>query len=278
MSLDAPLEYARRHQLHALVVAQNGTVVFEQYAEGFTAERSHALYSGAKSFWGVAAVAAQEDGLLFLDEPVAHTIASWRDDSAKSRVTLRQLLQLTSGIPFGGLGRAVPTFERALSSDVTAAPGTKFTYGGIPLQVFGAVLQRKLAGQHLSPHGSLKERILDPIGMRIDRWRTLADGSNPMPTGAFVTASEWLKFGALILQQGRWNNGSLVGTQSLAACFQGSQANPKYGLGFWLSPVENPPGIVYASGAGGQALYYSFLANDCGAFRKQCIVSPRHVC
>ena len=42
----------------------------------------------------------------------------------------------------------------------------------------------------------------------------------------------------------------------LAPCFTGSAANPRYGLGWWLSPLPRTrPDIVYASGAGGQALY-----------------------
>ncbi len=255
MNGHAALEYAQRHQLHALVVVQERTVVFEEYGGGFTSGQEHALYSGAKSFWGIAAVAAQEDGFLQLDEPVAETIATWQDGALRSQVTLRHLLQLTSGIPFGGLGRAVPTFDKSILSDVTAAPGTKFTYGGIPLQVFGAVLQRKLAARGLSPHAYLRERILDPIGMRVARWRTLSDGNHPLPTGAFATAGEWCKFGEFILQKGRWNDKPLVPAGSLAPCFEGSNANPKYGLGFWLRPVESPADAVYASGSGGQALY-----------------------
>jgi len=255
VSFDAALEYARRHELHALAVVQNGTVVLEEYAGGCTADQAHPLYSGAKSFWGVTAVAAQDDGLFQLDEPVAQTIESWQDGALRSQVTLRHLLQLTSGIRFGGLGRAVPTFDKSVSSDITAVPGTKFTYGGIPLQVFGAVLQRKLVGRGLSPHAYLQERILNPIGMCITRWRTLPDGNSPLPTGAFVTAREWLKFGQFVLQKGLWNNKPVVRGRSLATCFEGSSANPKYGLGFWLRPVESPSDIVYASGSGGQALY-----------------------
>lgn len=229
--------------------------MLEEYDGGFTSEREHPLYSGSKSFWGIAAVAAQEDGFLTLDEPVSQTIASWHDRTLRSHVTLRHLLQLTSGIPFGGLGRAVPTIDRSVSSDVTTAPGTKFTYGGVPLQVFGAVLQRKLAARGLSPHDYLRERILTPIGMRIARWRTLSDGNHPLPTGAFVTATEWLKFGTLLLQRGRWNNAQVVRADSLMECFEGSDANPQYGMGFWLRPLDSPSSIVYASGSGGQALY-----------------------
>ena len=53
---------------------------------------------------GRAAVAAEADGLIALDEPVAAVLPAWGTDPAKRRVTLRQLLAITSGIGFGGLG------------------------------------------------------------------------------------------------------------------------------------------------------------------------------
>jgi CubicO group peptidase (beta-lactamase class C family) len=42
---------------------------------------------------------------------------------------------------------------------------------------------------------------------------------------------------------------------TLAACFDGSNANPRYGLGWWLGAPGAPADLFYASGAGGQALY-----------------------
>ncbi len=137
-----------------MLVRQGGRIVFERYAEGWDGEKVHALYSGTKSFWGVAAVAAHEDGLLELDEPVARTIASWNDDPWKARVTLRELLQLTSGIGFGGLGAAVPPYDKALAVELKNEPGRVFTYGGIPLQVFGAVKRADSSRMklNLNPH------------------------------------------------------------------------------------------------------------------------------
>jgi CubicO group peptidase (beta-lactamase class C family) len=226
-----------------------------RYGEGYDARKAHALYSGTKSFWGPLAVAAQDDGLLELDERVAQTVPSWAEDPLKSRVTLRELLQLTSGIGFGGLGALVPTFDRALAVHLKDEPGTHFTYGGVPLQVFGAVLSRKLADLGRSPQAYLHERILDRIGMQVDSWRKLEDGTQPLPTGAFVTAREWLKFGRFICERGTWKGESVVAADSLARCFEGSTPNPRYGLGWWLSPLPSVPDLVYASGSGGQALY-----------------------
>lgn len=246
---NAAYEYAERHALHALFVARAGSLVHARYGDGYTGSKPHALYSGTKSFWGVLAVAAEEDGLLSLDEAVADTIPEWRAEAWKARVTLRQLLSLTSGFGFGGLGSAVPTYDKALAMDLKSEPGTTFTYGGIPLQVFGAVLLRKLAPRGLTPHDYLHERILDPIGMRVASWRTLPDGTQPLPTGAYVAAREWLKFGLLLA------GGGVVGSGALAACVRGSTANPRYGLGLWLRQSEGRSDVFYASGAGGQAMY-----------------------
>jgi CubicO group peptidase (beta-lactamase class C family) len=231
-------------------------VVLERYGGKGGAGIPHALYSGTKSFWGVLAVAAEDDGLLELDEPVAQTIAQWRDEAWKRRVTLRQLLNLTSGLPFGGLGRAVPLYADALATPLRHEPGTAFTYGGIPLQVFGAVLARKLAHRGLSAHAFLRERILDRIGVGVAAWRNLRDGTQPLPTGAFLEAGQWLQYGRFLLRRGRAPDGTVVvREESLGRCFAGSAVNARYGAGFWLHRTKAGLSAAYASGSGGQALY-----------------------
>ncbi|HME82212.1 MAG TPA: serine hydrolase [Candidatus Eremiobacteraceae bacterium] len=239
------LEYAQKHVLHALVVAHDGRIVSETYGQGHDAATPHALYSGTKSFWGTTALIAQRQGLLRLDECVAETFPEWKRDPWKSQVTLRQLLQLTSGIGFGGLGTAVPTYAKALAVELKNEPGTVFTYGGIPLQVFGAVLARKLEPRGLTPHEYLKQQILDTIGMKVDKWRALSDKTSPLPTGAFVSAREWLKYGQFVCDQ----------RHEFDECFYGSPPNPRYGLAWWLGSPHAPSDLVYASGAAGQAMY-----------------------
>jgi len=237
--------YARSHGLHALIVERDGRVVAAEYGETFSPDEPHALYSGTKSFWGVAALFAQDDGLLRLEEPVAETFSEWRTDPWKRRVTLRMLLSLTAGFGFGGLGASVPIYERALEIPLKDEPGTRFTYGGVPLQVFGAVLARKLESRKQSPHDYLRERVLDPAGVRVAAWRTLGDGTSPLPTGASLRAGDWLAYGRWVMRE----------RASLQRCFEGSPANARYGLGWWLGARGAPGDLVYASGSGGQGLY-----------------------
>jgi CubicO group peptidase (beta-lactamase class C family) len=245
MDLDRAAAYHAKHAPQALLVYAGEQCLLERYDAGFDASAPHALYSGTKSFWGVAALAAQADGLLSLDEPVAQTIASWKVQAWKARVTLRQLLTLSAGIGFGGLGNAVPQYEKALAVELKTEPGTTFTYGGIPLQVFGAVLARKVAAK--SPHDYLRERVLEPAEVHIASWRRLKDGTQPLPTGAFLTAPNWAAYGRFLCAGAP----GVLAAGDLAQCFVPSATNPRYGLGFWLADA----GVVYASGSGGQALY-----------------------
>ena len=249
------LDYSARHAEAALLIAEHGTLTLERYDEAFPAGKAHALYSGTKSFWGVLAMAAQEDGLLTLDEPVAATIAEWQQEAWKRDVTLRQLLNLTSGFGFGGLGSAVPLYAKALATPLRNPPGTTFTYGGIPLQVFGAVLARKLAGESQTPHDYLRRRILGPLGLEVASWRKLADGTQPLPTGAFLTAHAWLKYGLFLRGGGQLDGVQIVPHEAIEDCRQGSAVNPRYGLGFWLYRSRGGSEVFHASGAGGQAMY-----------------------
>ncbi|HZZ63887.1 MAG TPA: serine hydrolase [Candidatus Baltobacteraceae bacterium] len=232
MNVDAAAAYHARHKPRALLVLQDGAVVYESYEEPFSAQTPHALYSGTKSFWGTAAVIAQREGLLHLDDPVWHG------------ATFRQLLNLTCGAPFGGLGAAVPTYEKALATSPRFAPGERFTYGGIPLQIFGAVFAQRLVKRKQTPHEYLHERILDPERVVVESWRTLKDGTQPLPTGAFLTAPAWARYGSFVLRS----------YAELSECFVGSLANPRYGLGWWLR-AGAMPNLFYASGSGGQAMY-----------------------
>jgi CubicO group peptidase (beta-lactamase class C family) len=245
IEIPAATAYARTHALHAMVIALGDEILAQEYGDGFDAKKPHPLYSGTKSFWGPAALCARDDGLLELDEPVAATFPAWRDDPWKRRVTLRMLLSLTAGFGFGGLGAAVPEYERALTTPLKDEPETHFTYGGIPFQVFGAVLARKLADRKLTPHDYLRERLLDPAGVRVASWRSLKDGTHPLPTGASLCAMDWLAYGRYVVRE----------RARLAPCFQGSSANARYGLGWWLGARHAPKDLVYASGSAGQALY-----------------------
>ena len=119
------------------------------------------------------------------------------------------------------------------------------------------------------PVAYLMRRVLDPIGVRPTFWRRGADNMPFMPQGAGLTARDWAKFGRFVYDGGR----GLVDAGALAQCFRPSDANPGYGMSWWLlRPGLIPPtpgagvGIdaaqaaafgqtEMAAGAGDQRLY-----------------------
>lgn len=235
-------QYSEDNHGRAMVVVQSGRVVFERYFPGVNPERGRFLASGTKSFSCAIALLGVQDGLLSLDEPVANTIVGWKLHPQKSQITIRQLLNLTSGIP-GGEGGNIPTYADAIRTPLTAEPGERFQYGPIPFQVFGEVMRRKLEARGMagSPLTYLESRILQPIGLQYDRWSRGLDGQPRLPSGAMISAREWAKYGVLLLNQGQWQGQQLLDSRLLNQCFQGSGKNPAYGLTFWL----NKPGLTH---------------------------------
>lgn len=256
----------------SVLIQQDGAVICEGYANGGGADAAYPIHSGTKSFNGIIAAAAVQDGLLTLDEPVSKTILEWRDDPAKAAVTIRQLLQLTSGL--GGRAFPAPDYDAAVVQPFSAPTGT-FQYAAAPFQVFGAVMRRKLeaAGLDRDPTTYLRTRVLDPIGMSWSGWRRTADGDAMLDQGAILTAREWAKYGEFVRAGGRVNGKPVVDPAAFASLFKGSAANPAYGVTWWLPKAtdaadvvtarldlrgheaELPADMVVAAGAGDQRLF-----------------------
>ena len=251
----AAAAYLQSKNGHAMLVYEDGKLVYEKYLNGYKPDQPHRLASGTKSFSGAMAVAAAMDGLLSFDEPVSKTLLEWKEDERLSKITIRQLLQLNSGIEPGDNG-AVPSYEDAIRVRAIDEAGNKFRYGPNAFMVFGELMRRKLDGKHESPLAYLEDRIFKPIGLRHGPWRKDDAGNPHMPSGAFITAREWAKFGLLIQNQGRWNGATILDETLLKECFSPAKANPSYGITFWLGRGQGlPEDLVMAAGAGKQKLY-----------------------
>jgi arylsulfatase A-like enzyme/CubicO group peptidase (beta-lactamase class C family) len=264
---DLAAAYNAANQGVSFLVMLDGQAVCEDYPNGGGVDKAPFLASGTKSFWGVAAAVAAEEGLLSLDEKVADTLTEWRSDAQRAKMTIRHLLSLTSGMDPGKTGQ-IPTYADALLSPMLAEPGTRFAYGPVPYQVFGELLRRKLLPRGQDPVAYLDAKVLGPIGARHASWRRGADGNPNLPSGAAFSAREWVKFGELVRLRGLWNGVQIVPSARLDACFTGSAANPNYGLTWWLAGGDGeggsgqtrpaagvPADMVYAAGAGKQRMY-----------------------
>ncbi|MCK5749453.1 MAG: serine hydrolase, partial [Oricola sp.] len=266
----------------SMAVMKGGELVFEDYPNDGGRDKAYELASGTKSFSGIIAAAAVQDGLLFLDEKAADTLTEWRDDPQKSKITIRHLLTLTSGVEGGGLFRP-PSYDEAIAKPMAREPGTYFEYGPVNFQIFGEIMRRKLArhegGRYADAVEYLQARILEPLDIHPAQWNE-KNGQPTLPSGADLTAREWARFGQFVLQDGAWKGMQLVDPATLAENFKSSAVNSAYGLTWWLNeepagdvldasrPMraasdlfthprrgELPDDLFMAAGAGGQRLY-----------------------
>src|SRR5258707_5781444 len=140
-------KYSESRRGNAVLVMQNGRTIFERYANGGSANRRWPIFSGTKSFWGIAALAAVQEGLFRLDDPVSTTITEWKSDPRKSQITIRQLLSQTDGIEGASRLQRPSIRDRnvmAIAVPSAAEPGSAFIYGPSHVQIFSELLRRKL--------------------------------------------------------------------------------------------------------------------------------------
>jgi len=232
-ALDDAWQYSIAHNGYSLIVIQHGRVLLEGYAPGDGPGVRHKIYSGTKGLWCVAAVAAQADGILDLDEPVAATITEWRGEPGRGGITIRQLLNFTAGVDPGFHLHSDEVADRdayAVALRQVAPPGESFIYGPGQIQVFCELLRRKLAARGgETPWHYLVRRVLRPAGLGNVPHKVDAAGEPLLASGVLLTAREWARWGEFLLAGGRGRVGDL------GECLRGSACNRAFGMGFWLN-------------------------------------------
>lgn len=260
----------------SLIVVRNGVILGEDYPDGGGRDTRWPIGAGTRAFLSLLAASLVEDRLLQLDEAVSMTIGDWGLHPVKATITVRSLLNGTSGVAFPRTGpRDLAT---ALALEPTEAPGISFSDDAASFIIFTELARRKLtnAGRTADPAVYLTERTLLAIGCTPIGWARGQDGQPHFDDGAQVTARGWASAGELIRRAGVWRAQQLVDDDVMREAVRGSFAEQRAGMGLWLAApgryqrgslsVESdlwrtsspaPTDLAMAAGGGGQRLYVS---------------------
>ncbi len=109
----------------------------------------------------------EEEGRLDIDAPVSRYLPEWGGSPEKERVTVRQLLTHSAGLPaFEPLWRELrgkdAYLQRIVEMPLAYEPGTRTVYSDFGAILLGAIVER-LSGAPLDRF--LDERIFGPLGM-----------------------------------------------------------------------------------------------------------------
>lgn len=243
-------------ETRAVLVLKDGRVVAERYAPGYHENTRFISWSMAKTITAVMIGQLVADGRLRLDESVP--IPAWqRAGDPRGEITLRQLLQMRSGLKHTEAGQ--PVYEsdevRMLFLDgrdnmakwaeeqpLEAEPGKKFEYSSNTSVILADIAARALTSstrpevRRKAVADYLHQRLFGPLGMtsmvpEFDASGTLIGGSL-----MHATARDWAKFGEFLRLKGRTPGGEqLVPQRWVEAMVTPSPTRANYGFQIWLN-------------------------------------------
>jgi len=270
----AVADWVAQTDVTGLAVVSGGRLVHESAYLGTGAGDLRISWSMAKSFVSVLVGTALERGeIADLDVPVT-LHAPQMAGTAYDGATLRDLLQMPSGVRFDedyldprsdinrmgrvlALGGTMDGFAAALTAR-DRPPGQAMVYNSIDTHVVGMVL-RGATGRSLPE--LLSERVVGPLGLEAAPiWLTDGEGVAFALGGLNLTLRDYARFGLMALRGGEIDGRRVVGADWLAESMAPSAATPpgatRYGYHWWVpGDAEARAGEVLARGVYGQFLY-----------------------
>lgn len=273
----APLEKVlESSETTAFLVIKNDSLLYEGYFSGYSRESINTSFSVGKSITSLLLGKAIDDGLIqSVNDPVTAYLPELKNrDIRYEKLTLLHLLNMRSGIqfkdhdlPWGDKPKAYyhPRLrERIYELPVKTEPGSEFKYNSYNPIVIGMVLEKACG---CSPAEYFEKSIWDKLGMEYTgSWSMDSDESRmmKMESGLNLRAIDFVKFGRLVLNKGKWNNEQVIPESWIGTSAVVSQENhvPEFGdeihyEKFWWLHSKDHEHAYIISGWGhlGQYLY-----------------------
>ncbi len=265
--------YLSRNHGVGLLVIKDGQIVLERYAEGQGPDTRWTSFSLAKSFSSTLVGAAIKDGYIkSVDDPVTNYLPGLKG-SAYEGVTVRQLLQMTSGVKwnedYGDPKSDVALFGKEPSvngSDPVVAymarlpreaePGTKWVYKTGETNLVGSLVR---AATHKTMADYLSEKIWKPVGMEQDAiWMVDTSGGEVAGCCLSATLKDYGRMAQFVLDGAKVKGKPIVpdgwfrdATTSSDVALKAMNGAGGYGYQWWTSPG----GIFRGQGIFGQQMW-----------------------
>jgi CubicO group peptidase (beta-lactamase class C family) len=180
-----------------------------------------------------------------LEQPVADFITEWRDDPRRSRILVRNLLDMRSGfLPQAAATRADDVLNRAYlhprhdeiilrEYPVVDEPGTRFEYNNATAEMVAILLERATGRRYAE---FLSTEVLKPLAaVGGEVWINRPGGMAHSGCCLMLPVESWLKLAILVMQDGQWQGRRLLPAGFVAEMRRGSRENPYYGLGLYVA-------------------------------------------
>ena len=265
-------DWVARRQVTGLVVLSGGALVHESYYLGTRDSDRRISWSVAKSFLSALTGILFDKGMIpSLDTDVAE-LAPALKNSAYAGVTLRQVLQMSSGVAFDedygsfwsdinkmgrvlALGGSMDDFAAGIDTRLRP-PGTQMQYVSIDTHVVAMALEGA-TGRDLPD--LMAEYLVAPMGFEsVPLYLTDGAGTAFALGGLNMTTRDYARFGQMMANGGIWRGEQVVpSTWVRDSTLPSAPTQPGesgYGLQWWI-PAGWPAGEFIAIGVYGQYIY-----------------------
>lgn len=201
---------ASKNELHGIVILRHGKIVAEAYANPYSKNLRHTMYSASKSFTSSAIGFAVAEKKLSVNDKI---VSFFPDDLPATvspmlaSLTIKDLLTMSVGHEKEMSFVPDHWVKAFLAHPIVDTPGTKFLYNSPATYVLSAIIQ-KVTGQKLIDY--LQPRLFEPLGIENIDWETNADNINTGGWGLRLKTEDMAKFGQLYLQKGKWNGKQIL--------------------------------------------------------------------
>lgn len=212
-------DYVAANGTRALLVVHDDQIVYEQYFDGVVPESELPGFSVSKTFASVLVGCAVDDGLIgSMDDSLVHYVPSLAKKPGYDKIKLDHLLRMTSGIDFDEESPAGATmyYTRSLRDEMFSyglrwAPGSRYAYASVNIQLLGQVLRERLGKETVSHY--FERRVWAPLGSQYDASWSLdskESGIEKLSSGFNARVRDQARLGLLYLHRGTWNGKTIV--------------------------------------------------------------------
>jgi CubicO group peptidase (beta-lactamase class C family) len=253
--------------MRGLAVARDGELLAQRYYNGSGPYVVHDVRSVTKSVVSILIGIAIDRGLIeSVDQTLADYLGGVVDslDAAKGSITIRNLLTMSAGHRWQGLGsvhewgdwmNAPDQITYVLEKPLVDAPGTRFNYSDGSAHLLSVILT-EATGMRAVDFAA--EHLFEPLGIGPRFWLTDNRGYSLGAAGIRLTPLDMLAIGALYLDGGVARGQRVVSEEwvstSTRAHISTDDAVPygtSYGYLWWLGRAGDYE-FYHAMGYGGQ--------------------------
>lgn len=207
------------------------------------------LFSSTKSVVSILAGIAYTQHRLRLDDSIADYLPRGLVDRDHAEITVRDLLQQTSGLREAIASEGLTAIadvdsdvvRQALATPVEHRPGTYFEYTQRAPDLLAAVVQHAV-GEDLQTFA--QRNLFDPLGIRREDYHWARDRSGNTYGFAFLflPPNDFARLGLLMVNGGRWGERQILSPEYVRMATTPSRTNPCYAFLFWVnhSPCTGP--------------------------------------